>query len=263
MSLRTVRLVGRFGLVGLLLALALVPGRALTYAEWIGTYGLSPEDAAPLADPDSDGMVNLMEFALAGGDATVFTTQQVQAFVQDEIPWVRVEVSGAPDEDANGIYEPRPSINGYPSWGKGGDVLLFNLDDSEWLIEQVSAVWVYTSNQTNLGGMPWEVVWGEQPGMTVSEVPGGQWQEVMLMGPVQQTSEGVKRHIGIRWKQRPGIVGVRLFAEFENASMQNWLWGDAVCWQWVDGEWTYARFRSEQGVWQNQFARLRAELVEE
>ena len=57
----------------LLLLLATAPAaHALTYAEWIAGYtSLTGNATLATADPDGDGIKNLMEFALAGGDPTV------------------------------------------------------------------------------------------------------------------------------------------------------------------------------------------------
>ena len=56
----------------LLAALALTPSaRAITYATWIASYGLTGGDALATADPDQDGMPNLMEYALDGKNPTV------------------------------------------------------------------------------------------------------------------------------------------------------------------------------------------------
>lgn len=43
-----------------------VHAHALTFAEWISGYGLAGADALPDADPDHDGIANLMEYALDG-----------------------------------------------------------------------------------------------------------------------------------------------------------------------------------------------------
>ncbi|MEQ1751214.1 MAG: hypothetical protein ABL974_17430 [Prosthecobacter sp.] len=40
---------------------------AVTFEAWVAGYSLTGGDAAESADPDKDGMVNLMEYALAGG----------------------------------------------------------------------------------------------------------------------------------------------------------------------------------------------------
>lgn len=60
----------------LLLFVVLMPaiGQAETYAHWIASYGLTGADAAPDADPDHDGIPNLMEYALEGLNPTVNNT---------------------------------------------------------------------------------------------------------------------------------------------------------------------------------------------
>lgn len=55
----------RFLFAMLLVAL---PARALTFAEWIASHGLTGGNAALTADPDHDRMDNLTEYVLAGGD---------------------------------------------------------------------------------------------------------------------------------------------------------------------------------------------------
>ena len=47
------------------------PARAITFADWIASHGLSGADAAAAADPDKDGIPNLLEFAIADCSPTV------------------------------------------------------------------------------------------------------------------------------------------------------------------------------------------------
>lgn len=50
----------------LVLALACAQAHAETFTHWIASYGYTGADAAATADPDHDGVPNLMEYALAG-----------------------------------------------------------------------------------------------------------------------------------------------------------------------------------------------------
>lgn len=40
--------------------------KAITFTTWVASYSLTGDDAAADADPDDDGIPNLMEFALSG-----------------------------------------------------------------------------------------------------------------------------------------------------------------------------------------------------
>lgn len=53
-------------ILSLLAAAAVLPAHATSYSTWIAAYGLSGGDAAATADPDHDGVPNLMEYALDG-----------------------------------------------------------------------------------------------------------------------------------------------------------------------------------------------------
>ena len=55
------------------LVLAILPHslHAITYADWIASYSLSGANALETADPDNDGIVNLMEYALDTGSPIV------------------------------------------------------------------------------------------------------------------------------------------------------------------------------------------------
>ncbi len=55
------------------LVLAILPHSAcaITYADWIASYSLSGANALETADPDADGLPNLIEYALAGYNPTV------------------------------------------------------------------------------------------------------------------------------------------------------------------------------------------------
>ena len=58
--------------ISVLAGVATNPG-AMTYDEYVFIYSLSGEEAAPLADPDGDGMSNLEEWAMGGSDPTKST----------------------------------------------------------------------------------------------------------------------------------------------------------------------------------------------
>lgn len=51
----------------LFLVLAALPAQAISYATWVASYSLTGSDALETADPDHDGMSNLMEYVLADG----------------------------------------------------------------------------------------------------------------------------------------------------------------------------------------------------
>lgn len=53
-------------LLAISLLLWALPAQAITYAAWIASYGITGADAAISADPDHDGVPNLMEYALDG-----------------------------------------------------------------------------------------------------------------------------------------------------------------------------------------------------
>lgn len=49
-----------------------LPAQAVSYAAWVASYSLTGNDALETADPDHDGMPNLMEYALADGVPNAF-----------------------------------------------------------------------------------------------------------------------------------------------------------------------------------------------
>ena len=56
-----------FRLCAALVLATLAPSAwAITYADWVASYGLTGDNAAATADPDNDGVPNLMEYGLAG-----------------------------------------------------------------------------------------------------------------------------------------------------------------------------------------------------
>lgn len=56
--------------LGLCIAAA-APLHAVTFSAWVASYGLTGGDATATADPDADGLPNLIEFALDGLNPTV------------------------------------------------------------------------------------------------------------------------------------------------------------------------------------------------
>ncbi len=63
---------------GLVLLISAPSAPALTYAEWIAGYpSLTGDAALATADPDGDGIQNLLEFALAAGDPTVPSSPEI------------------------------------------------------------------------------------------------------------------------------------------------------------------------------------------
>jgi hypothetical protein len=55
------------------LVLAILPQslHAITYADWIASYSLTGSDALETADPDNDGILNLIEYALDTGSPII------------------------------------------------------------------------------------------------------------------------------------------------------------------------------------------------
>jgi hypothetical protein len=96
-----------------------------TYAEWIASHGLTGDAAAHTADPDGDGLPNLMEYALDGCNPTLADNTNRTAFVFGrralaELPIentasIQVVAAGAPGETAFHVglrYRPRPGVVG-------------------------------------------------------------------------------------------------------------------------------------------------------
>ena len=82
----------------ILLALCIAPARALSYSEWIATFpSLTGDASAAGADPDGDGIANLIEYALDGMDPTSVNTGATDVFLQ-----VRAE-DGSYEEPAQAV----------------------------------------------------------------------------------------------------------------------------------------------------------------
>lgn len=77
----------------LIVLLAILPQSAwaITYADWIASYGLTGDAAAHTADPDGDGVPNLLEYALDGmspiASDTATTTFVFGRRVLDDLPF--------------------------------------------------------------------------------------------------------------------------------------------------------------------------------
>lgn len=110
-----------------LLLLGLVqPAGAVTYEDWIASYGLSGADAAVTADPDHDGVPNLMEYALSGMGPNVHDEMSASlprmAFVRRtgvEIgDWEFASFTVPPTNGTGGVWHvalqfaPRPGVEG-------------------------------------------------------------------------------------------------------------------------------------------------------
>ena len=54
------------------------------YDDWAGLYELSGENRDPSADPDRDGLTNLMEFAFGGDPTDAGTSPLVGSFTDNE-----------------------------------------------------------------------------------------------------------------------------------------------------------------------------------
>jgi len=77
---------GHAVLAGLGIALACVAScRGATYAEWVASYGLSGDAAGMTADPDGDGMPNLMEYAFDGLSPVASNTSPTVIYVQYQL----------------------------------------------------------------------------------------------------------------------------------------------------------------------------------
>lgn len=95
----------------------------LTYADWIAGFSLSPEDSLPLADPDGDGVENLLEYAFAGQSPivpggiiqTVLFGRRTGDALPIQDPNVITQVPGMVGYDhihAGVEWTPRPGIEG-------------------------------------------------------------------------------------------------------------------------------------------------------
>lgn len=108
------------------LFLAALPARAITYADWIASYGLTGDDAEATADPDHDGLPNLLEYALSGMGPNVKDNKSASmprmAFVRRTGKaigaWEFASFTKPPTNGSGGVwhaalqYVPRPGVEG-------------------------------------------------------------------------------------------------------------------------------------------------------
>ena len=73
--------------------------RGETFAAWAAGYGLTGTNAAPLADPDQDGLPNLVEYAFAGFDPSTPDGRPTTQFVAG----TRATNTVTPDKDISVI----------------------------------------------------------------------------------------------------------------------------------------------------------------
>jgi hypothetical protein len=120
------------------LLLCALPANAITYADWIASYGLSGSDAATTADPDHDGVPNLMEYALSGMGPNVSDAKSPSmpriAFMRRTGPaigqWEFASFTKPPSNGYNGRwhvalqYAPRPGVEGIVYVPEVGDLTL-------------------------------------------------------------------------------------------------------------------------------------------
>lgn len=127
-----------FSLIFLVAGLMAGPVQAITYADWIASFGLSGADALATADPDHDGVANLMEFALSGMGPNVPDAQSASlprmAFVRRTGTgigdWEFASFTQPPTNGYHGCwhvalqYAPRPGVEGIVYVPEVGDLSL-------------------------------------------------------------------------------------------------------------------------------------------
>lgn len=102
--------------------------RAITFGDWIATYGLTGGNATASADPDGDSIPNLMEYALDGcnptlaaGDTTRLPTYTYARWLGTPPTLSYLPASSSPTPPSDGIggiyyaslaYKPRPNVEG-------------------------------------------------------------------------------------------------------------------------------------------------------
>lgn len=88
--------------------------QAVTFTEWIASYGLTGEDAETDSDPDNDGIVNLMEYALEGlspikgsaGHPSLPRWCFVRRTGQNPGQWEFASFTQKPTDGINGVWHP-------------------------------------------------------------------------------------------------------------------------------------------------------------
>lgn len=120
------------------LLLCALPAQAITYADWIASFGLTGADAAASADPDHDGVPNLMEYALSGMGPNVSDAKSASmpklAYVRRTGAaigaWEFASFTKPPTNGYNGVwhvalqYAPRPGVEGIVYVPEVGDLSL-------------------------------------------------------------------------------------------------------------------------------------------
>ena len=81
----------------------------------------------------------------------------------------------------------------------------------------------------------------------------------VALAPRTGTLPNVRVHPVLRWKQRPGIEGVRIIP-MGTSDLKHWWWGRGSFAVTNDGTYTYARSKSNYRIWKRVFMRLKIEM---
>ncbi|MCC5840185.1 MAG: discoidin domain-containing protein [Opitutales bacterium] len=106
------------------------PTAASPYETWANAAGLIGTEADPLADPDADGIPNLLEFALEGHPLQPGTAQLpvMSEVLYDGLPHLRLEVSRNPD--ATGLDYIVEVSSDLVNWSALEDMDIITLEDT-------------------------------------------------------------------------------------------------------------------------------------